>query len=259
MTTQYDRANILKNLHVKGDPLILFNIWDAGSAKAIMEAGAKVLATSSWAVAMAHGCEDGEKLSFDLVLANFKRIIANVDLPVTVDLEGGYNPNPSLVHANVIKIIEAGAVGINFEDQIVGGEGLYSVKDQCARIKAARKAADLTSIPIFINARTDIFFKADPTNHDDTLIKEALLRVSAYTEAGANGFFVPGLRTTEYIEKLCKLSPLPINVMILPNMPSVKQLAASGVARISYGPGPYCLVMDALKEAGRKALASAGE
>lgn len=259
MTTPYDRANILKNLHIKGDPLILFNIWDAGSAKAMKEAGAKVIATSSWAVAMAHGCEDGEKLSFDLAYANFKRIIANVDLPVTVDLEGGYDPSPSLVQANVIKVIEAGVVGINFEDQIVGGERLYSVKDQYARIKAIRKAADLTSIPIFINARTDIFFKANPMNHDETLIKEALLRASAYRDAGANGFFVPGLRTAQYIEKLCRLSPLPINVMILPNMPSVKQLAALGVARISYGPGPYCLIMDVLKEAGRKALSTTYE
>jgi len=259
MTTQYDRANLLKNLHIKGDPLILFNIWDAGSAKAMQEAGAKVIATSSWAVAAAHGCDDGEKLSFHLALANFKRIIANVDLPVTIDLEGGYDPNPSVVQENVIRVIEAGAVGVNFEDQIIGGEGLYSIEDQCARIRAVRKAADLTSIPIFINARTDIFFKANATNHDDSLIKEAILRASAYAEAGANGYFVPGLVTAQYIEKLCSHSPMPINVMILSNMPSVKQLASLGVARISYGPGPYCLVMDALKEAGRKTLSAACE
>ncbi len=259
MTTQYDRANLLKHLHVKGDPLILFNVWDAGSAKAMKEAGVKVIATSSWAVAAAHGCDDGEKLSFDLALANFKRIIANVDLPVTVDLEGGYDPSPSVVQENAIKVIEAGAVGINFEDQIIGGKGLYSIEDQCARIRAVRKAADLTSVPIFINARTDVFFKADAATHDDSLIKEAIHRASAYAEAGATGYFVPGLRTVQYIEKLCGLSPIPINIMILPNMPSVKQLATLGVARISYGPGPYCLAMDALKEAGRKALSATCE
>ena len=141
MITQIERANLLKNLHVKGNPLILFNIWDAGSAQAIQEIGAKVIATGSWSVAAAHGYDDGEKLSFDLVLANLKRIIASVDLPVTIDLEGGYGQSPTEVKENVTKIIEAGAVGINFEDQIIGGKELYSIEDQCARIKAIREAA----------------------------------------------------------------------------------------------------------------------
>lgn len=259
MITQYNRAILLKDLHIQGDPLILFNAWDAGSAKTIQEAGAKVIATSSWAVAAAHGCDDGEKLSFDWALANFKRIVATVDLPVTIDLEGGYDPSPAVVQENAIKVIEAGAVGINFEDQIVGGEGLYSIEDQCARIKAVRKAADLTSIPIFINARTDIFFKTNATDHSDTLLEEALLRASAYAEAGANGFFVPGLGSAQYIEKLCRLSPIPINIMILPGTPPVQQLVTLGVARISHGPGPYCIVMDALREAARKALSATCE
>src|SRR5471030_2518997 len=112
MTTQHDRAKLLHNLHFKGDPLILFNIWDAGSARAIQETGAKVIATSSWSVAAAHGSEDGEKLSFDLVLENLKRIIASVDLPVTIDLEGGYKRSPTEVQKMVRKVIEAGAVGI---------------------------------------------------------------------------------------------------------------------------------------------------
>lgn len=254
MKKQYDRANLLKNLHVKGNPLILFNIWDAGSAQVMQGAGAKVIATSSWAVAAAHGCDDGEKLSFDLVLANLKQIIASVDLPVSVDLEGGYGHGISAVQKNVIKVIEAGAVGINFEDQIIGGEGLYSIADQCKRIKAVRKAAELASIPLFINARTDIFFKADSIYHTDNFLKEALYRASAYAESGADGFFAPGLRNAKYIEKLCEHSSIPINVMVLSDTPSAKQLTELGVARISYGPGPYCQIMNVLKEAGRKAL-----
>src|SRR5271156_1142698 len=119
MISQIERANLLNNLHVKGDPLILFNIWDAGSAQAIQETGAKVIATGSWSVAAAHGYDDGEKLPFDLVLANIQRIIASIDIPVTIDIEGGYGKSPTEVKDNVIKIIEAGAVGINFEDQIV--------------------------------------------------------------------------------------------------------------------------------------------
>ncbi len=129
MSTHYC---LFTNLHIKGDPLILFNIWDAGSAKALQEIGAKVIATGSWSVAAAHGYDDGEKLSFDVVLANLQRIIASVDLPVTIDLEGGYGQSPVQVQETVTKVIEAGAVGINFEDQIIDDEGLYSIEDQCA-------------------------------------------------------------------------------------------------------------------------------
>lgn len=254
MITQLERANLLKKLHVKGNPLILFNIWDAGSAKAIQETGAKVIATGSWSVAAAHGYDDGEKLPFDLVLANIRRIIASIDIPVTVDIEGGYGKSPTEVKDNVIKIIEAGAVGINFEDQIVNGEGLYSIEDQCVRIKAIRETANQAAIPIFINARTDLFFKTDVTNHNDELIEKALIRASAYAESGANGFFVPGLKTAKHIEKLCERSPIPVNVMIMSDTPSPKQLAELGVARISYGPGPYCQMMNSLKEAGSKVL-----
>lgn len=254
MITQLERANLLKKLHVKGNPLILFNIWDAGSAKAIQETGAKVIATGSWSVAAAHGYDDGEKLPFDLVLANIQRIIASIDIPVTIDLEGGYGKNPIEMKENIIKIIEAGAVGINFEDQIIDGEGLYSIEDQCARIMVICEAAKHAAIPIFINARTDLFFKTEAANHNNELLEEALVRASAYAESGASGFFVPGLKDAKYIKKLCERSPIPVNVMIMSDTPSPKQLTELGVARISYGPGPYCQMMNFLKEAGRKAL-----
>ena len=254
MTNQVEYANILKNLHIKGQPLILFNIWDAGSAKAVQEIGAKVIGTGSWSVAAAHGFDDCEKLPFDLVLANLKRIISSVDLPVTIDLEGGYGKSPAEVQESVKTVIEVGVVGINFEDQIVGGEGLYSVEDQCARIKAIREAADHLSIPLFINARTDIFLKSSAEHHTDNYLQEAIQRASAYAESGASGFFAPGLRNPKYIAKLCANSPIPINIMVLPDTPSSKQLAELGVARISYGPGPFCDVMDCLKEAARRAF-----
>lgn len=254
MKNQIEHARLLKNLHIKGNPLILFNIWDAGSAQAMQEIGAKAIATGSWSVAAAHGYEDGEKLSIDLVLANLKRIVAKVDLPVTIDIEGGYGKTPSEVKETVIKIIEAGAVGINFEDQIMGTDNLYSIEDQCKRIKTIHQVSECASIPIFINARTDVFFKTASDNHNESHLEEAICRAHAYAESGANGFFVPGLRNANYIEQLCKCSPIPINTMILPDMPSVKQLVGLGVARISYGPNPYCLVMETLKEAGRKAI-----
>ena len=256
MINQIEQANLLKCLHVKGDPLILFNIWDAGSAQAIQETGAKVIATGSWSVAAAHGYDDGEKLPFDLALANLQRIIAKVNLPVTFDLEGGYGQSPDEVKKTVTKIIEAGVAGINFEDQIIGREELYSIEDQCARIKAIRDVAEGASLPIFINARTDIFLKSDSIDHNDGLLEEALKRAVAYAGAGASGFFAPGLKNVKHIEKLCKHLDMPLNIMVMPDTPSIKQLGEAGVARISYGPNPYCQLMEVLRETGLKALSA---
>src|SRR5687767_2703726 len=139
-TTQTERADIFTSLHIKGDPLILFNVWDAGSARAIQEIGAKAIATGSWSVAAAQGYADGQEIPFDFALANLKRILASVDLPVSIDLEGGYGDSATELQESVTRVIEAGAVGINFEDQIVGGTGLYSVEGQRARIEALREA-----------------------------------------------------------------------------------------------------------------------
>jgi 2-methylisocitrate lyase-like PEP mutase family enzyme len=251
---QEERAHLFKSLHVKGNPVILFNIWDAGSAKAIEEAGAKAIATGSWSVAAAHGYEDREEIPLDMVITNLERIVASVNVPVTLDFEGGYAKLPAELRENVTKVIEAGGVGINFEDQLVGEEGLYPIKEQSSRIKGVHSATIRTGIPIFINARTDIFLKADPLQHNEAHLKEAIERAKAYADVGASGFFAPGLRNPKYIEQLCEHSPLPVNILVMPDVPSSKQLAELGVARISYGPRPYRMMIEALKEAGKKAL-----
>jgi 2-methylisocitrate lyase-like PEP mutase family enzyme len=256
MTTQRARADRFRDLHVKGNPLILFNIWDAGSAKAIEEAGAKAIATGSWSVAAANGFKDGEKLPFDFALANLERIVASVNAPVTIDLEGGYARDNSALKENIKKVNAAGAVGINFEDQIVGGEGLYTIEDQCARIEAIGEAVEQTAMPLFINARTDVFLKTYPARHDEAQLEEAIRRATAYARAGASGLFAPGLRDVEFIRQLCELSPIPVNIMVLPDTPSPAELAKLGVARISYGPEPYRQMTEALKEAGRKAFSN---
>jgi 2-methylisocitrate lyase-like PEP mutase family enzyme len=255
VTTQRERADIFRDLHVKGNPLILFNIWDAGSAKAIEKAGAKAIATGSWSVAAANGFDDGEKLPLDFALANLERIVKSVDAPVTFDFEGGYARGKSELKENIKKVIAAGAVGINFEDQIVGGEGLYTVEDQCARIEAIREAAEEVSISLFINARTDVLLKTYPAKHDEAQLEEVIRRAAAYARAGASGLFAPGLRDAEFIKRLCEeAAPIPVNIMVLPDTPPPRELAKLGVARISYGPGPYRQMMEALKEAGRKAF-----
>lgn len=231
-------------LHVPGDPLILYNVWDAGSAKAVAEAGAKAIATGSASVAQAQGFDDAEALPLALALANAERVVACVDLPVTIDFEGGYAVAPEDVAANMKKLAATGAIGCNFEDQIVGGEGLHDIAVQAARIAAARAAV---GAGFFINARTDIFLKS--RDHDAAKVDAALGRAAAYAEAGASGFFAPGLADLALLEKLCAAAPLPVNFMAWPGTPPTAEIAATGIARISHGPFPWKLAMQALKDA----------
>lgn len=251
MTNQLEQANLLKALHIKGSPLVLFNIWDAGSARLASKLRLKAIGTSSWSVAEAHGYGDGEKLPFDLVLSNIERIVRAVELPITIDAEAGYGQTPSSVATNIAQITIAGAVGINLEDQIINSDKIYSCEDQCQRIMAARKS---TSLPIFINARTDIFLKTMPENHTDVHLEETLFRAEAYAKAGADGFFVPGLINENLIEKLCNISKMPVNIMITQNSPTPKRLAELGVSRISYGPIPYSLAVESFMVEAQKAL-----
>lgn len=253
MTSQKEKAECFTSLHVPGDPLVLFNIWDAGSAKAVEDAGGRAIATGSHSVAAANGFADGEYLSLDLALANLKRIIASVALPVTIDFEGGYATDADGLKENITKVIDAGAVGINFEDQVMGGEGLYSVEEQSKRIRTLREAADLKEIPLFINARTDVFLKSHPLDHVDHF-EDAVTRAAAYAEAGASGFFAPGLKEGELIRTLCERSQLPVNIMVMADTPSNSDMARLGVSRISYGPGPYRQMIEALKTSAIKAF-----
>lgn len=247
MTDQATKAAHFKALHVKGDPLVLYNIWDAGGARALAEAGAKASATGSWSMAAAHGFEDGEDIPLDLVVQIVERIASTVDLPLTVDFEGGYATAPELVAANVRRIIQGGAIGINFEDRIVQGEGLYTVQDQIERIKAVRHAANQEGVDLFINARTDLFLGTDPSTHE-ALVGDAIEREAAYKDAGADGFFIPGLTDHVLIQKIVDAVSLPVNVMMMGEMTSISTVAGIGVSRVSYGPGPYFTAISDLKE-----------
>lgn len=256
--TQTEKARRFAALHLPGTPLVLYNIWDAGGAKAIAEAGAKAIATGSWSVAAAQGYPDGEAIPLDFVLRILERIAATVDLPVTLDFEGGYAEAPEEVMANVARVIAAGAVGINFEDQIVGGGGaLHPAEVQCERIRAVRRAADAADLPFFVNARTDLFLKEKDRDRHAGLMAEAKDRCTAYADAGASGFFVPGLVDPELIAAICAASSLPVNAMKMGDAPSIETLASAGVARISHGPGPYFQAMSDLADR-LKEIAAAG-
>src|SRR3984957_15326412 len=249
---QKQKAEQFAGLHVKGTPFILYNAWDAGSAKAIADSGARAIATSSWSVAEAQGYRDGESIPLTFVEQIVGRIAATVEAPVTLDFEGGYSEPGEGLANNVARLLDLGIVGINFEDRVVNGEGLYAADQQASRIASLRKAADQKGIPLFINARSDVFFQeGDPHQFVD----DALARAKAYAAAGASGFFIPGLQDEGLIDRISKAGSLPVNIMVMDGVPSNERLAALGVARISYGPIPYVEAMNVLKEEAKRVQA----
>jgi 2-methylisocitrate lyase-like PEP mutase family enzyme len=244
------KFEIFAALHVPGNPVVLFNIWDPGSATAVAAAGAKALATGSHPVGDASGFGDGQKVPLDYVFDNARRIVNAVDLPLTVDFEGAYSADPEEGAANVARLAETGAVGCNFEDQIIGGEGLHPIDLQVRRIATIRRAA---GDAFFINARTDLLLKTQ--THDDAVIDQVVERGKAFAEAGASGFFVPRLSDPKQIERVVRQVPLPLNVIAFPGAPDKKVWAEAGVARISHGPFPHRALMATLTEMAREAIA----
>lgn len=244
-------------LHVPGQPLVLFNAWDAGSAKAVAAAGAAAIATGSWSVAAANGFADGENMPLALAIDNLARIAKAVALPVTIDLESGYGEHADAVGLAVTAAIGAGAIGCNLEDSIPGSGVLREIGVQAARLRSGRDAAGKLGLPFFINARTDLFLNAAPDAHDEAMVAAALERAAAYAQAGADGLFVPGLADKGLIARLVKASPLPVNIMVTDATPTLKEMAELGVARVSHGPRPYLAMMKVLEAAARSAMGKA--
>jgi 2-methylisocitrate lyase-like PEP mutase family enzyme len=237
-------------LHTPGDPVILYNIWDVGSALAVVKAGAKALATGSHPVGDASGFGDAQQVPIDFVFANARRIVEAVDpLPLTVDFEGAYSTDPKQAGDNVALLARTGAVGCNFEDQVVGGEGIHPLDQQVRRIEAIRTAV---GDDFFINARTDLFLKTQ--TYDDALVDRVIERGKAFADAGASGFFVPRLADSAQIERVVREVPLPLNVIAFPGAPPKSEWASAGVARISHGPFPHRALMAQLVQAAREAL-----
>ena len=242
---------VFRALHIPGDPLMLFNIWDAGSARAVAEAGAKAIATGSFGVAEAQGFKDGEDFSIEGALRNLERILSVTDLPVTLDFESGYGDDPAAVSASVRRARDAGAAGINMEDRMPGESALLP------RDQAAERVAAAASSGLFVNARCDVYRGVKGEDYGQNLIDAVLERAEAYAAAGAGGLFVPFLGDHPTIKTICAASPLPVNILWGPGRGTRDQLAAQGVARISYGHGPWAAAMDWLK--GQAGAVFAGE
>jgi 2-methylisocitrate lyase-like PEP mutase family enzyme len=235
------QARELQALH-KQPPLVLPNAWDPGSAKAIEAAGAQAIATTSAGLSWAAGVTDGGGLTRAAALDALRRIVEVVSIPVTADIEGGYGGSAAEVGATVTEVLEIGAVGINIEDS--ANRALIDAGVQAERIAAARAAAVAAGIELCINARIDTYFFGDPA--------DTVKRASLYTEAGADVIFVPGLLDLEAIRELVPQLSRPLNLMVGAGAPTVADLVAVGVTRISIGPaitvGAYGLAAGATEE-----------
>ena len=237
-----DQTAIFRALHVPGDPLVLFNIWDAGSAKAVARAGAKAIATGSFGVAESQGFADGEGFPLERAIEVAKSVIGSVDVPVTFDLESGYGVDNAGVKRSAELAFAAGAAGINLEDRMPGETALLPVSEAAERVAAA------VSSGLFVNTRTDIYRGLKPENYGQHLIDTVLERAEAYAKAGAGGLFVPFLGDHDAIKSICAGSPLPVNILWGPGRGTKAELAALGVARISYGHGPWAAAMNWLSD-----------
>jgi 2-methylisocitrate lyase-like PEP mutase family enzyme len=232
-----DKAAELLRLHVDPELLVLVNIWDAASARVVADLpGCKALATASAAIAACCGYPDGQRIPLDLALDMTARIVEATDLPVSADLEAGYGD----VATTIVRAVAAGVVGANLEDQ------MRPLPEAAAAVQTAVNAAEREGVPLVLNARTDAFLLG-VTRSPTELLADTIGRGRAYLDAGASCVFVPGRLDAPTIAELVgALGHGKLSLLGLPGTPSPGELAALGVARVSYGPYPQRLALDAL-------------
>jgi len=239
---QAQKAERFRQLHHGPQILVLVNVWDVATARLVEDAGFRAVATSSAAVANSWGYPDGQRISREEMLSVVERITRRVRLPVSADLEAGYGGTGEAVTELAKGMIAAGAVGLNFEDATGDARNpLFTVEQQVERIQRLREVASTLHVPVVINARTDVYLAevGEPT----TRIEHAVRRANAYRQAGADCLFVPGVRDGETIGRLVETVEGPLNILAGPGTPPVTELARLGVARASFGSGPFRAAM----------------
>ena len=230
------RCDLLRSLHRPGAPLLLPNAWDVATARAVVAAGFPVVATTSAGVAATLGYEDHEGAPGDEMLAAAARIARGVDVPVTVDAEAGYGMEPAEL---VAALRNVGAAGCNLEDSDYAAGSLRDPDGHAEWLRAVREAASANGYRLVINARVDVFLGpflagAGPGTQEE-LVPEALRRANAYLEAGVDCVYPITLWETDALRRFISDVPGPVNVVRLPQAPSLAELAALGVARVSWG------------------------
>jgi 2-methylisocitrate lyase-like PEP mutase family enzyme len=245
--TQRAKAEAFRAMHDRSRILVLPNAWDAMSARVIEEAGARAIATTSAGVAFSVGYPDGEAIPRDEMIAAIARIARVVTLPVSADIESGFAHDAREVAETVRRVIDAGAVGINLEDQVHdGSHSLYDLDEAVKRVRAAREAADSAGVPIVINARTDVYLLG--IGEPDTRFEHAIRRANAYRKAGADCLFLPAVSRRADIERIVPALDGPLNLLAFPGIPTIPELERLSVARLSVGTQLTLGAMSALKK-----------
>jgi 2-methylisocitrate lyase-like PEP mutase family enzyme len=221
-----------KKLHYQETPLLIYNVWDVPSAKVAKKLNAQAIGTSSWAIAALLGYNDGEEIPFSELEYMVKRIAANTNLPLSVDLEAGYSRNASKIIHHIKQLIALGVVGINIEDSIVvdGERSLVDATEFSKTLSEIILQLQKDKIDIFINIRIDTFL-LNVTN----VLEETQRRIRLYENVGVSGIFIPCIENETDIKQLVETTNLPINVMSMPKLPNFDILKNLGVKRISMG------------------------
>jgi 2-methylisocitrate lyase-like PEP mutase family enzyme len=243
---QMAKAEVFRKMHDGSRILIMPNAWDVASARLLEAAGFSAIATTSAGVNWSLGHPDGEVIGLPTMLEAVRRIAERISVPVTADMVSGFGPAPEDAAETVRGIISAGAVGLNLEDST--GDPLNPLVDillHVEKVQAAREAATTAGVPVVINARTDIFLAA--VGAPDTRLDHAVRRANAYREAGADCLFVPGVQDTATISHLARSIAGPLNILARPGIPSIPELTALGVARVSVGSGPMLAALGRLR------------
>ena len=245
-----DKAARLRALHKAPPILVLPNAWDAASARVFEAEGFPAIATTSAGVAAALGYPDGGVVPAHEMIEAVARIVRAVDVPVTADIEHAYGATPDAVAEVVLRVIAAGAVGINIEDLVPGGSELEPIALQVDKIKTIAKTAAKSGVRVVINARTDVFLRG--FGAPDTRLGVAIDRGRAFLAAGADCVFVPGVRDRDTISQLVQGIGGPINILAVKGAPPIADLEALGVARVSVGSGPMRAALAVARETARE-------
>jgi 2-methylisocitrate lyase-like PEP mutase family enzyme len=229
------QAEALRSLHHSDRLLVLPNIWNPVGARMLESKGFPAVATASAAIAESLGYRDGERIRFDTMLDTVGRIARAVLVPVTADFEAGYAEAIPQLQENTGRILDAGAVGINFEDSLDDGARLRPIPQQVERIAAVREAALRRGIPLVINARADSFIAESPSS-DEERLEDAILRCEAYARAGADCVYPIGRGDKATLATLRRRLRAPINVLATASTASLVELQQLGINRVSFGP-----------------------
>jgi len=232
-----DLADRLRQLHKAPPILVLPNVWDAVSARIVEAEGYPALATTSAGMANSLGYADGGAVPPSEMLQAIARITGAVKVPVSADVEHGYATTPDALADMVLRVIAAGAVGVNLEDIVPGATDLEPLLIQCDKIATVAKAAAKSGVRAVVNARTDVFLKG--IGVPESRLGVAIERGNAFLAAGADCVFVPGVRDKATIASLVAGIRGPVNILGVKGSPTVPELEALGVARLSVGSGPH--------------------